>query len=162
VPEPRKKKAGGVLNDRGILRCPRGSGGSSETRSRRGVVAFGVPSPHQAEVVGHEKGSEPGVCVAGEVVAGEDPRRGVRDRPRRQAAGAEECLTVAGREGHRVGQVDGSVGIPGRNPHIGGNLDVLASIDVPERPPADVELEVPVGWSFFGGRASGERRTGLW
>src|SRR5205823_11674038 len=52
---------------------------------------------------------------------------------------------VPGRQGHRVGQVDGSVGVPGRDPHIGGNLDVLASIDVPEGTSADVELEVPVG-----------------
>src|SRR5439155_7409646 len=54
-------------------------------------------------------------------------------------------LTVPGREGHRVGQVDGSVRVPGRNPHVGGNLDRVPAVDVPERPPAAVELEVPVG-----------------
>src|SRR5438552_15679745 len=47
--------------------------------------------------------------------------------------------------GSPVGQVDGSVGVPGRNPHVGGNLDVVPAVDVPEGPPADVELEVPVG-----------------
>src|SRR6266487_6990925 len=37
------------------------------------------------------------------------------------------------------------LGFPGRNPHVGGNLDVVPAVDVPEGAPADVELEVLVG-----------------